>query len=249
MAIFDEPSRKPLPQPALEDARHAAGKGLVSMIPFIGGPGAELVGLLTSPVEARRDAWLEDLERRLRELEQKAAGFRFEDLGRNEQFVSATLHATQLALRTHQAEKREALRNAVLNVAVRKHLPSDDLQLVFLNLVDRFTPWHLRVLEFFRDPYACYELAHGAKLSRFDFSHASPAGVLEKTFTELGSDQPFCRQIVKDLEAAGLLGSSQQHLRFSESWFDEGKTHDGALMKRTTSMGDAFLDFIAPVEP
>lgn len=149
MAIFDEPSRKPLPQPTFEDVEHAGQKGLVSMIPIIGSAGAELLGLLSSPVAARRDAWLEDLERRLRELEATVEGFRFEKLRQNEQFVSATLQATQVALRTHQTEKREALRNALLNVAVaREDLPPDDLQFIFLNLVDRFTPTHLQILSY-----------------------------------------------------------------------------------------------------
>jgi hypothetical protein len=46
MAIFDEPSRDPLPQPTFEDVAHAGRKGLLSMIPLVGGVGSELVGLL-----------------------------------------------------------------------------------------------------------------------------------------------------------------------------------------------------------
>lgn len=150
MAIFDEPSRGDLPQPTFEDVAHAGGKGLLSIIPFVGGVGSELVGLLSSPVAQRRDAWLEDLERRLRELENGVEGFRFDNLGTNEQFVSAVLQATQSALRSHQAEKLDALRNAVLNVAIGTE-PFEDLQLIFLNFVDTFTPTHLRVLRFFQD--------------------------------------------------------------------------------------------------
>ena len=54
------------------------------MIPLVGGVGAELVGLLSSPVAQRRDAWLESLERRLHDLEGRVVGFRFDDLGQNE---------------------------------------------------------------------------------------------------------------------------------------------------------------------
>ncbi len=147
MAIFDEPSREPLPQVTFEDVAHAGRKGLLSMIPFVGGVEAELLGLLSSPLAQRRDDWWEDLERRLRNLEGQVEGFRFDDLGKNEQFVSATLHATQVALRTHQAEKLEALRNAVLNIAIG-NAPSEDLQMVFLNLVDSFTPMHMKALSF-----------------------------------------------------------------------------------------------------
>src|SRR5581483_2236575 len=152
MSIFEEPSRQPLPQPTLDDIKHAVGKALISRLPGIGGPGSEWIGLLSSPVANRRDAWLEDLERRLRELETKVAGFRFEDLRQNERFVSAVLHSTQVAMRTHQAEKREALRNAVLNIAVANpNLPADAFQMIFLNLIDRFTPAHLQILSHIRD--------------------------------------------------------------------------------------------------
>ena len=105
MPIFDEPSRQPLPQPTFEDVAHAGRKGLLSLIPFVGGVGSELLGLLSSPVAERRDDWFADLERRLRDLKGRVQGFRFDDLGQNQQFVSATLQATQAALRTHQAEK------------------------------------------------------------------------------------------------------------------------------------------------
>jgi hypothetical protein len=49
---------------------------------------------------------------------------------------------------THQAEKLEALRNAVLNIAASKR-PAGDLQVIFLHLVDGFTPTHLQVLSHF----------------------------------------------------------------------------------------------------
>jgi hypothetical protein len=147
MAIFDEPSRKPLPKtPDLDEVRYVALKGVASLIPA----GSELFGLLTSPLARRRDDWMEDLERRLRDLERSVEGFRFEDLGQNEQFVSATLVATQAALKTHQTEKLEALRNAVMNVALAKG-PTEDLQLMFLNFVDSFPPSHLRLLSYLDD--------------------------------------------------------------------------------------------------
>lgn len=148
MAIFDEPSREPLPKtPGLEEIRYVALKGIASLVPG----GGELFGLMASPMTQRRDEWLESLERRLRDLEGRVDGFRFDTLGQNEQFVSATLQATHAALRTHQKEKLEALCNAVLNAAA-KYEPEDDYQTVFLSLIDRFTPAHLRLLKSFQEP-------------------------------------------------------------------------------------------------
>jgi len=115
------------------------------MVPGVGGPAAELLGLLSSPVAQRRDDWFSDLERRLRELEGRVNGFHFDDLDQNEQFVSATFQASLAALKTHETAKLEALRNAVLNIAVAR-APSADLQAIFLNFVDSFTPVHLQML-------------------------------------------------------------------------------------------------------
>jgi hypothetical protein len=40
------------------------------------------------------------------------------DLSRHEPFITAGLHASQVAMRTHQREQLEALRNAVTNAAL-----------------------------------------------------------------------------------------------------------------------------------
>jgi len=153
MGFFDEPSKQMLPSaPTLEDHRFAIIKGTLSSIPVLGGVFAEELGLvLVTPLTRRRDAWFEDIARRLRELEDRVADFSFEDLGNNEQFISAMIQATQSAIKTHAKEKLEALRNAVLNIALG-HAPAEDLQAIFLNLVDSFTPVHLQLLRFFQHP-------------------------------------------------------------------------------------------------
>jgi hypothetical protein len=149
MALFDEPSKQPLPsEPTLEDHRFALLKSGLSSLPFVGGALAEEMGLLLiTPLARRRDEWWADVARRLLDLEAKVEGFKFEDLGSKEQFISAMIQATQSATKTHSKEKLEALRNAVLNIALG-HSPAEDLQAIFLNLVDSFTPVHLEVLRY-----------------------------------------------------------------------------------------------------
>jgi hypothetical protein len=151
--MTDRPSKEPLPSESTKrDVRDAVIKGALSAIPFgVGGAAAELFGLLSIPLAHRRETWFQDLADRLGELEGYISGFRLDTLADNEQFVSATLQATQAALRTHQQEKLEALRNAVLNSAAKRE-PHDDYQTVFLALVDRFSPAHLRLLKSFRSP-------------------------------------------------------------------------------------------------
>jgi hypothetical protein len=156
VALFDEPSKQPLPsEPTLADHRFAIIKGGLSAVPFVGGVLAEEMGLLVmGPLTRRRDEWWADVAQRVRYLESKEQGFKFEDLANDAQFVSAMIQATQSAERTHRKEKLEALRNAVLNIALG-HKPAEDLQAIFLSLVDSFAPVHLELLRFFQhdNPY------------------------------------------------------------------------------------------------
>ena len=64
-----------------------------------------------------------------------------------ENFMTTVTYATIIALRNHQAEKLETLRNAVLNTALSP-IVEEDLQHIFLNYIDELTLWHLRVLKF-----------------------------------------------------------------------------------------------------
>ena len=56
----------------------------------------------------------------------------------------------QIALRSHQEEKLNALRNGVINTA-KPMFPEDDIYLMFINWIDTFTPWHLRILNYLND--------------------------------------------------------------------------------------------------
>jgi hypothetical protein len=91
--------------------------------------------------------WLDELRQKFNELSHTVAGLAPERLSRDEAFSSAFAHATQAAMRSYRAEKLEALRSAVLNIAIGR-APAEDLQLIFLNLIDRFTPTHLQTLAF-----------------------------------------------------------------------------------------------------
>ena len=256
MSILDEPSREPLPQPDFEDVAHAGRKALVSMIPVLGGAGSELVGLLSSPVALRRDAWLEDLERRLRDLESKVTGFRLEDLAQNDQFVSPTLVATQGALKTHQKEKLDAFKNAVLNVALGKDSNSDR-QSQFLALVDRFTAAHLTLLRFFQDPAGHFErrripvptVTIGTNLLAYQLvSAALPE--LRQQFQSPAEDRSasafqMFQVLFDDLTSAKLI--ALQRAKDNEAWIVPRFTAQPIpypVNPVTTHLGDDFLAFI-----
>jgi hypothetical protein len=219
MALFDEPSRRPLPKPTFEDAEHAGLRALVSMIPFVGGAGTELMNLMSSPISVRRDEWLEDLERRLFDLEGKVEGFQFVNLQRNEEFISATLQATVAAVRTHQSEKRDALRNAVLNVAVGA--TPGVYQGFFLSLVDSLTPMHLSMLKQFQ--------------RQQNVSIADAPGWLKSNVAS---------QVAADLLDRGLIGPRNNAVVPNRRELIIGRDGVYSFEASLTWMGSEFLKFI-----
>ena len=93
---------------------------------------------------------MEAIAERLSQLEEEVEGFSLESLEKDEEFITGVTAATLIALRNHDEEKLAALRNAVVNVALRSE-PNVELQSIFLGLVDYLTPAHLRLLSFFGD--------------------------------------------------------------------------------------------------
>jgi hypothetical protein len=150
MAISDEPARKSLesaPEPTAFDYGLAVAKVGAVAFPFLGS-GIALFDLITAPIRGKRfNDWCERLRLGLNELSQKVAELTPEKLAASEEFNSAFTQAAQAAMKTHLEEKLEALRNAVLNVAVGDQF-SIEQQGIFLSLVDssQLQPVHLRTL-------------------------------------------------------------------------------------------------------
>jgi hypothetical protein len=224
-----------------EGAPHDGGttviKGARAAIPIAGGAAAELSGLLNLPLARRRDAWFQDLADRLRELESQIEGFSLDNLAANESFISAMLQAAQAALRTHQKEKLEALRDAVLNTAAGQ-ASDGDYHTVFLALIDRFSAGHLRVLKSFRHPVVLRQTIDylGWQLCGLDQSNQSwrewPRWVRDFTPGFEDASQEFIHGLLSDLYSAGLIRAEADSFDQlpSEPW--------------TTKFGGIFLRFI-----
>ena len=134
------------PRATLGDHVHLLARAGISSIPVIGGPALELFNyLLAPPIQRRRDEWLNELEERLSKFEQEGR-VNLEALRDNEEFISTVMQASAIAIRNHEQEKIEALRNAVVNTAVGQS-PENSKRELFLNFVDSFTVPHLRVLK------------------------------------------------------------------------------------------------------
>jgi hypothetical protein len=200
------------------DVGHALTKAGLSAIPFVGGPVAELMNLIWEPaLSKRRDGWLIGLAENLQLLTEKVEGFKLEDLSQNETFITTTIQASQAAIRTHQKEKLNALRNAVLNSALNTNL-NDEIQLLCLSLVERLTVSHILILEYFstcergisvsinnKENKSVYEMIAS---NLYGIAHKS--GILYPLVDIEARRNPnrtkeFMRIIINDLESLGLI--------------------------------------------
>lgn len=195
----------------------AGNMAVQAAMTLVGGPG----------VGERIISWGQETAEALEELSAKVDGLTPEKLQSNPAFITAVAHASQAVGRTHQEEKRRWLRNAVLNVAAER-APDDDLQLMFFNAVDEFTPWHVKVLDLFRDPTA-------KGVSPDTWSAGSRVHVVDAHFPELRQRRDLVSAIVHDLHARGFLAVDNLATMVS------GR---GMVEKITTPMGDEFLDFV-----
>jgi hypothetical protein len=224
-----------IPQPTGGDHAHVLIKAALSAIPVLGSPAAELfAAIIVPPLARRRDAWLQSLADGLAAVREEVAGFQPESLTGNEAFISATMQASRAALQTHHAEKLDALRNALLNIAIGR-APDEDQQAIFLEYVETLSTWHIRILRFFQEPIR-FARERGARTDYLIVG--SPVQPLEAVFPELCGRRDFYDQIVRDLHTRGLM-SGDEHMLHTMM------TGSGVFAKRTTELADRFLAFIA----
>jgi hypothetical protein len=220
-------------KPGKGDVAHALAKGTISAIPIVGAPAAELFSLVvTPPLERRRAEWLNAIYGRLKQLESEIQGFNIEALKDNPLFITTVMHATTAALRNHQKEKLDAFQNVVVNSARGVDI-EENLQLLFLNMVDELTPLHLRVLKYFDDPRKWLD-EHGIKFSIY-MGGASTG--LEVALPELVGKRDVYDTLVMDLYNRGVVNHDKTTLHTMTS-------EAGILESRTTDLGKKFLRYI-----
>ena len=209
-------------------------KAALSAVPVLGGPAAELLDLVVRPaLERRRTEWLDQLADRLSSLEERTEAFSISGLAEDPVFISTLLQASTAALREHETEKLEALRNAVLNTALDSSA-SEDERALFISWIEALTPWHLRLLKFFDDKEA---VARSREKLPFPNWHSGGVStVLEHVHPELSGRRAFYDLLTTNLHSRGLITIDSLHVT---------GTVDGYMLARQTSeLGQRFLSFI-----
>jgi len=192
--------RKIKPTRTKGDLAHAATKGALGAIPFVGALATEFFGsILQAPYQKRMVEFIESIADGLEQLRNEVAGLKKDQLSTNELFITTAQHAVRIAGISHQEEKRAALRNVVLNSAL-PNAPDEDLQAMFLNLVDGFTPKHLNILNFFGNPYAIVD-----QTAYPPNKGVVPTKLLEDSIQAVKDYADFYEQILNDLATRGLI--------------------------------------------
>jgi len=221
-----------IPQKSAGDHVHKAIRIAASGIPVVGGCVTEIfTAIITPPLERRRDEWVQSIAVELINLKKVEEGFSIDKLSDNESFITTVTHATQAAIRNHQKEKIEALRNAVLNSAM-PNPPNDDLQLIFINQIDILTPWHLRLLALLDNPI---EIGKQKGVTYPNWQQSSRKAIVEYIYPELKDKPEFTSMLAKDLFNRGLI---------STDTITVGMLHIGLFQSCTTTMGKQFIEFI-----
>jgi hypothetical protein len=197
--LFDKRSER-YPEMESEDIPGAIARAGLAAIPILGGSINEMLSLILAPsVERRRSEWLKDLADVVEELEKRLKGFDPKSLSENEAFVSATIQATRIAATTHKREKREMLRNALLQIAIGKG-PNEKLQQIFLNAIDAFTCSHVKVLDFLWRQHTI--LAESSRDSREPVSNYGHA--IKIAISDLAKEANLVQPILNDLSLRGF---------------------------------------------
>jgi hypothetical protein len=224
------------PKAKAGDAFHAVARAGLGAIPVAGAATSELLtAIVTPPLEKRRSAWMDEIGRALRKLEEKM-GVVLESLQKKDQFIDVAVEASQIAIKSSAKEKREALKNAILNTAL-PNPPEESLQKMFLSFIDTLTVWHLRLLDLFNDPPA-YIQRHDLQFG--NISMGAMSHLIENAFPELNGRRDLYDLIWKDLYSRALVNTDGLHTMMTGS---------GVVAKRTTEIGKLFLEYIKnPIE-
>lgn len=172
--------------------------------------------------QERLNQWQTLIEERLSKIDAT-----LDDIGKNENFTSAMLQATELAIKTSENDKRVYLANAVLNSLTCPF--EESVVMMFINMIEKYTLWHLKILDFFQNPKKFDGVNEGK------YYGGSPKNVLFDVYPELSDKEEYVDKITHELYSDGLMNTEN---------LDCIMTSSGMVASRVTEIGNDFINFI-----
>lgn len=205
----------------IQNTIEVLAKTALSFLPGTGTFITEVYDAVKGNAYARRnEKWKEVLEDRLSKTEET-----LDNLGNNEQFTTALIKANEIAMKTAREEKMKYLANAVVS-SLNPDLEEEKL-MIFLDLLDKYTISHIKIIFFFNNPTINSVSNSG------NYIMGSPTTPLFQSYPELNNN--LFNKIYKDLYTDGMVNTENLNITMTGS---------GMLQKRTTELGDEFLNFI-----
>lgn len=233
---------EPPPQPSdAKDRALTAAKVGLNLVPFIGGSAAELVQAVVGPRLTRRgDRWQQEVAEAIRHLQRQHVPVD------SDEFVTAVVQASRIALGTHLDEKLDMLKAAIIHCALPDR-PMDIIAARYLRLVDELDPSHFAVLAFLRNPKGHFDRLG---LSTPHDSSFNPEDMLPRLQLPVSGEE--LDLVMSDLMDRGLAvnippgtGSSLYASKAVQMLGQE----DQSTRPRSSALGDRLLDFVTYIEP
>lgn len=224
---IDENKYLPVVEPE-GDRVHRLVRAAIGLIPLGSGTVLEIFNaIITPPVEERRDEWMREITTEINELYERNI-LENGELLKNDEFISILIHASQLAIKNHQEDKLEALRNVVLHSLIPSDL-SIDKKFSFLGILDQITPTHIHVLKVMKN--GLLWASHKEHTSKETINFEISTEVRQNLSIET-ADQQFIAQVVRDLESKNFfhtvnLGKKNEH---NDGVVQGGKSTNGAFV-------------------
>jgi len=211
----------------------ATVKGAVSSIPFAGPILSEYIGLAQTKIADKRiKEWMKMIECKMEKLNCDV-----DRLSDSEIFYTALHIATDKVKKEFQNEKREYFVNALFN-SVQIADISDEKKMIFFNLLEKYTLSSIRLLKLFsKNNYreSDYIEKRGMTTITTSVGQEKLINYILSHITEFKGESELVQNLSLQLFNDGLIENVD---------FIMPEYHNDSRRKRTTQLGDEFLQFI-----
>ncbi len=217
------------PEKTDDDFAHSSIKGIISGILGAGGPLSVLFEtIFTSPIEKRKKEWFIQLGQSIENLTNQVENLSNDALSQNEKFISVAIQASQIALRNHQEEKLNALRNCIINTALDPDI-DENKALIFTRIIDTITPLHLNLLRFLKNPEILKEKIRSktdrstSVQSTYTNQNLSNSEIWYKFNKEYKQHGELINLVIQELSSNGFISVNSIDMGFGSTITEFGK--------------------------
>ncbi len=222
--------KKP-PKKDVSDYAHTSASVALSLVPLIGTVlAAVFENVFSAPIDKRKEEWLTSLSETVNDLCEKVDNLTPEKLSKNEEFISACLQASNIAIRTHHSEKLKALQCAVKNTVLLQDY-NESKKMIFIRVIDQMTPLHFKLLHFLSDPKFYESPLNSNRPSNEITNWGDLRNIWDATYTDIKHTDPLIDLVISDLKQLGFVRITH--------------FYEAGLNSVSTQSGKDFLRFVS----